>query len=113
MGPIIILFRNQGGQQKQSSHSSSALPQITGVSVKGSGAPTCDCHLEDTALDSLTLRTSRACVHRFNGIAANKNILKELSPQGSEERGKTEIAISKSSPERGIFEYFKSCCPRV
>lgn len=46
--------------------SPSAPPQVTGAFVHMSGAPTCGCYQEDTALDRLALIVGRACVHSFN-----------------------------------------------
>lgn len=73
----------------------------------------CGCHPEKTFLDSLALVSSRACVPRFSGMVANKEmVLNWLSSQSSVQREQTIMPVTQSSAERGIFAYFQMCCLR-
>lgn len=50
---------------------------VTGVSEKGAYiylwySGFCGCHIEDTALDNLTLAARGVCVHGYNRTVANK-----------------------------------------
>lgn len=108
--PTTVLYRNR----KASRHHPHTLTEDSGVwkrimCTHPATQSFCGYFPEDTSLDSLALVVRVACV-MFNRTVAKKEFLPGSSPQGSVQTEHPEMPISQSSPERGLFSYFKSCC---